>query len=215
MTAPRILPQEFYDCPPQEAARNLLGAVLVRQDGERRMSAIIIEAEAYHGQEDLACHASHGLTARTRVMFGPPGRAYVYFTYGNHWMLNAVTEATGMASAVLLRAIWPLEGLEFMAENRPQPARRKSQRPDLLLAGWTDGPGKLCQALHITGLLNGAGLSDPASGLYIMEGLPVPEDQITSGPRVGIQNVPEPWLSKPWRYRANLEYISRNLIRSA
>jgi DNA-3-methyladenine glycosylase len=200
MNTGQVLPTHFYERPPQAVARSLLGAVLVRNEGGRRMSGLIVEAEAYHGQTDLACHARHGLTARTRVMFGPPGKAYVYFTYGNHWMLNAVCEPEGMASAVLVRAIHPLEGLEWIAGNRPRPPARRSTRPGQEMRGWTDGPGKLCQALKI-----------PEGGLWIEAGETIPDEQVIIGPRVGIQSVPEPWLSKPWRYRVNPGYLAEIL----
>jgi len=211
MNTGQVLPASFYERPPQAVARSLLGAVLVRSEGGRRMSGLIVEAEAYHGQTDLACHARHGLTTRTQVMFGPPGKAYVYFTYGNHWMLNAVCEPEGMASAVLVRAIRALEGLEWIAENRPRPPSCRSTRPGQELRGWTDGPGKLCQALKINGALNGADLSDPAGGLWIEKGESIPDEQVIIGPRVGIQSVPEPWLSKPWRYRVNPGYLAEIL----
>lgn len=204
----KALERAFFDRPPQEVARDLLGVVLVRQYGGAILQTVIMEAEAYHGEEDLACHASHGLTARTRVMYGPPGMAYVYFTYGSHWMLNVVTEEAGKPSAVLVRAIWPLEGLEEIKKNRPRPMARKRGQETYLPAGWTDGPGKLCQALRISGALNGTDLCDPASGLYLSEGIRVPEEAVTTGPRVGISTVPEPWLSKPWRYVVDSAWLA-------
>jgi DNA-3-methyladenine glycosylase len=128
-------------------------------------------------------------------MFGPPGRAYIYFTYGLHWMLNCVTHPEGDPAAVLIRAMLPVEGLERMAANRP--GRRLSE--------WTNGPAKLCQALQVDGRLNGVNLSDPASGLWIESGLPVEAGQIETGPRVGIDYAGEPWVSLPWRYRVTLD----------
>ncbi len=112
-----------------------------------RLSGIIIETEAYIGEDDLGCHAKAGRTRRNAVMYGPPGYAYVYFTYGMHWMLNAVTEPDGFPAAVLIRAIQPVEGLEVISARR--------QGRDTL------GPAKLTQALGIDGLLNGADLCDP------------------------------------------------------
>jgi DNA-3-methyladenine glycosylase len=164
---------------------------LVRILNGIRISGTIIETEAYAGEYDLACHARAGLTKRTAVMYGAPGRAYVYFTYGMHWLLNAVCLAEGDPAAVLIRAIEPEEGLDAIA------ARRSGQPP----ARWTDGPGKICQALGIDGSLNGANLSDPSSGLWIEMGTTLPDGQVRVGPRVGLGNTPEPWKSVPWRYR--------------
>jgi DNA-3-methyladenine glycosylase len=174
-----------------DVARDLLGQRLVRQLEGQRLSGIIVETEAYRGEEDLACHAHSGRTRRTAVMYGPPGRAYVYFTYGLHWCLNAVAEPEGFPAAVLLRAIQPLEGHAIIAA-------RRSPQPEAL---WCNGPAKLTLALGIDGTLNNINLCDPASGLWIEAGETIPDGRIRSGPRIGIQNVPEPWRSKPWRFR--------------
>jgi DNA-3-methyladenine glycosylase len=167
-------------------ARELIGARLVRVLDGVRLAGLITEAEGYIGEEDLACHARHGRTKRTEVMYGTPGHAYVYFTYGNHWMLNVVTEAEGFPAAVLIRAIWPVEGTEVMS-------LRRNGRD-------TFGPGKLCQAIGIDGAENGTDLTDPASNLWIEPGVEVPDSAVTIGPRVGLNSTPEPWLSKPWRF---------------
>jgi DNA-3-methyladenine glycosylase len=103
-----ILPKSFYDRPTLTVARELIGARLIRILDGVKLVGIISETEAYISQKDLACHAKAGLTARTAVMFGNPGHAYVYFTYGNHWMLNVVTEREGFPAAVLIRAIQPI-----------------------------------------------------------------------------------------------------------
>jgi DNA-3-methyladenine glycosylase len=155
---------------------------------------MIIETEAYVGESDLGCHAKAGKTPRTAIMYGMPGRAYVYFTYGMHWMLNAVTEAEGFPAAVLIRAIRPLEGLE-------QIAARRSRQPR---ARWTDGPAKLAQALAIDKSFNGADLCKRKSGLWIEAGRTIPDKSVTIGARVGLYNVPEPWKSIPWRFFATL-----------
>jgi DNA-3-methyladenine glycosylase len=190
-----ILPISFYDRPVLEVARDLLGMRLVRLLDGTRAGGIILEAEAYRGEEDLACHARAGRTPRTEIMYGPPGRAYVYFTYGMHWMLNCVTGAKGFPAAVLLRAIYPLEGLELIAKRRPGlPAEQ-----------WCNGPAKLCRALAIDGKQNGINLCDPRDGLWIEYGEQIGDDRVTTGPRVGIQNVPEPWRSMPWRFLAKSE----------
>jgi DNA-3-methyladenine glycosylase len=184
------LPRSFFARSTLQVARDLLGARLVRLDGGMRLSGIIVEAEAYRSQEDLGCHARAGLTPRTRVMFGPPGHAYIYFTYGMHWMLNFVTEEQGFPAAVLIRALQPLEGLDRISERRNgQPASR-----------WTDGPAKICQALAIDGGLNGSDLCASHAVLFVEEGFRIPDSAVTTGPRVGLNSVPEPWKSIPWRF---------------
>lgn len=175
-------------------ARSLLGMCLVRQWQGQRISGIIIETEAYRGEEDLACHAKSGRTPRNAVMYGSAGHAYVYFTYGMHWCLNAVTGAEGFPAAVLIRAIWPQEGLEFMQTRRGKFPRQQ----------WCNGPAKLCRALAIDGSLNGNSLCTQDSELWIEAGLPVEDKYVTKSPRVGIQSVPEPWRSMPWRFLTTL-----------
>ncbi len=112
------LPRNFYDRPTLTVARKLIGARLVRILDGVRLVGLITETEAYIGEKDLGCHAHVGKTNRNAVMFGTPGHAYVYFTYGNHWMLNAVTEREGFPAAVLIRAIQPIEGAEIMSEAK-------------------------------------------------------------------------------------------------
>ncbi len=184
------LPRAFFDRPTLQVTRDLLGMRLVRLEGGRRLSGRIIETEAYRGEEDQGCHAFHGRTNRTAIMYGPPGHAYVYFTYGMHWMLNFVAEAEGFPAAILIRAIQPLEGIDVMA------ARRAGQPPQ----HWTDGPAKLCQALDIDGRLNGCDLCAPESELFVEFDDPIPDSSVTIGPRVGLYRVPEPWKSIPWRF---------------
>lgn len=180
------LPRSFYNRPTLTVARELIGARLVRILDGVKLVGLITETEAYISQKDLACHAKAGITPRTQVMFGEAGHAYVYFTYGNHWMLNVVTERAGFPAAVLIRAIEPIEGVDVMMERR--------QGRD------TFGPGKLCQAMGITKSENGVDLTGTASGLWIEAGVKVPNKIVTKGPRVGLNNTPEPWLSKPWRF---------------
>ncbi len=191
MPESRRLERDFFTQPTSQVARALLGARLVHMDGDRRLSGVIVETEAYRGEEDLGCHARAGLTPRTRVMYGPPGHAYIYFTYGMHWMLNFVTEETGFPAAVLIRAVIPIEGQEIIA------ARRGGQPPHL----WTDGPAKLCQAFGIQGNLNGTDLCSARAQIFVEHGIPISDSNVTFGPRVGLNNVPEPWKSIPWRYR--------------
>jgi DNA-3-methyladenine glycosylase len=186
-----LLEHEFFEQPTVEVARGLLGMRLVRVENGLRLAGTISEAEAYRGEEDQACHARAGLTPRTRVMYGPAGHAYVYFTYGNHWMLNFVTERRGFPAAVLIRAILPSEGLEVIA------ARRDGQPPK----HWTNGPGKLCRALGIDGRHNGLDLCAPQAEIFVEMGESVPDSAVTFGPRVGLNNVPEPWKSMPWRFQ--------------
>ena len=194
------LPRDFFTRPTLTVARSILGARLVRVESGQRLAGIITEAEAYIGETDLGCHARAGRTPRTAVMYGPPGHAYVYFTYGMHWMLNFVTEAEGFPAAVLIRAIQPVEGLETIA------ARRKG-RPQ---QAWTDGPGKICQALGIDGGLNGTDLCAAEAVLFVEAGDPVPDDCVTIGPRVGLNSVPEPWKSMPWRYQIKERVTAEN-----
>ena len=163
----------------------------MRLEGGQRLAGYITEAEAYIGETDLGCHAKAGRTPRTAVMFGPPGHAYVYFTYGMHWMLNFVTEAEGFPAAVLIRALQPTEGLEIMGS-------RRAGRPP---AEWTNGPGKICQALGIDRTLNGIDLCAPDSPLFVEESPPISGESVTIGPRVGLNSVPEPWKSMPWRFK--------------
>ncbi len=180
------LPRDFYNQSTLKVARELIGARLVRILNGEKLVGLITETEAYVGKTDLASHARVGLTERTRVMYGPPGHAYVYFTYGNHWMLNVATEREGFPAAVLIRAIQPIEGVEIMLQRR--------QGRD------TFGPGKLCQAMGITKAENGADLTETDSGLWIEAGVFVGDKNVTIGPRVGLNKTPEPWLSKPWRF---------------
>jgi DNA-3-methyladenine glycosylase len=180
------LPRGFYGRPTLQVARDLIGARLVRELRGVRLVGYITETEAYIGERDLGCHARAGRTARTAVMYGNPGHAYVYFTYGSHWMLNAVTEDEGFPAAVLIRAIDPAEGIRVMH------ARRQGKD--------TFGPGKLTKAMGITGAENGLDLAYHRSPLRIESGLRVAESRIARGPRVGLGSVPEPWRSKPWRF---------------
>ena len=171
----RPLPAAFYARQTELVARELLGAVLECTVNGTRCRGRIVETEAYTGEEDLACHAAAGRTARTEVLYGPAGRAYVYFIYGMHWCVNAVTRRAGMPSAVLIRAVEPLEGIEAMR-------RRRHGRPDREL---TNGPAKLCEAFGITGPRH-HGSSLISSPLRILEGEPVRDEDVAVTPRIGI-----------------------------
>ena len=188
------LPAKFYDRDTEQVARDLLGAVLRCTTSDGVASGRIVETEAYLGEHDLACHATAGLTARTRWLYGAPGTAYVYFIYGVHWCFNAVTRAVGSPSAVLVRALEPLEGLELMRERRGVAHDR-----DL-----TNGPGKLCEALGITGALNGLPLAK--SPIEILRGEPVPDARVQVTPRIGITKSAE-WPLR-WLVREN-PYVSK------
>ncbi len=175
-------------------ARQLLGTSLVKLEaGGIRLSGSIIETEAYIGTEDLACHARAGRTPRNAAMWGEPGHAYVYFTYGMHWMLNLVTEEEGFPAAVLLRALVPREGLDHMRA-------RRSGRPDSELCS---GPAKLCQAFGIDGSFDGADVCWPDSLLFLETGVNIPDSGVTQSPRVGLNKVDEPWKSMPWRFHVH------------
>jgi DNA-3-methyladenine glycosylase len=169
------LPPAFYDRPTELVARELLGAVLQSRSPEGVTSGRIVETEAYLGPHDPACHAVAGLTERTRALYGPPGTAYVYFIYGVHWCMNAVTREAGHGSAVLIRALEPLEGLALMRR------RRGARIADRDLA---NGPGKLCQALGIDRRLDGARLDRGA--LRILRAAPVADADVRTTPRIGI-----------------------------
>lgn len=189
-TSMGYLPELFYMNDVTDVARALLGKRLVRLLDGSRLSGIICETEAYRGEEDLACHARSGRTPRNAVMYGRAGRAYIYFTYGMHWCLNAVCGAEGYPAAVLFRAIAPDEGLDVIA----------GRRAGVSTENWCNGPAKLCKALAINGSLNGNLLTDSNGELYIEDGSPVDEEVITASARVGIRYAPEPWRSMPWRF---------------
>ena len=186
----------FYERDTVQVARDLLGARLVRREGDRIISGIILETEAYRGEEDLACHCRAGRTPRTEIMYGPPGRAYVYLIYGMYWLLNIVTEEEGAPGAVLIRALEPREGIKVIARRREGQPRER----------WTDGPGKLSRALNIDGRLNGHNLCQPGP-LVVGPGLQAPPDLIQAGPRIGLDSVPEPWRSKAWRFVVKYEHL--------
>jgi DNA-3-methyladenine glycosylase len=171
-----------------------LGRILVSDVGgrRRRTAGRIVEVEAYVGPHDPACHAyGHRRTARTEPLYGPPGTAYVYFTYGMHWCLNAVTEEREFPAAVLIRALEPIAGFETMRGRR---------RKEPLCSG----PARLCAALGVTGRLNGASLQRGL--LRIVEGTKPKRSDIVAGPRIGITQAADwplrfylknsPWLSR-------------------
>lgn len=186
-----------------EAAHALLGCYLIR--GEKR--ARIVEVEAYRGRDDPGSHAYRGPTPRNQVMYGPAGHAYVYFTYGCHWMLNVVAEAEGAAAAVLIRAAEPLEGLQEMREMRSGQGRLSDS--DLL-----SGPGKLAMAFGISGKDNGIALLSHAitashHQLRVEPG--PPPHRILAGTRIGLAH--GKGHDTPWRFvdGGSLKWVSRPL----
>jgi len=187
------LRREFFARDTLVVARELLGARLVRILDGQRLSGLIVECEAYVGQEDSACHASRGRTPRNAVMYGPPGHAYVYFTYGMHWMLNVVTEREGFPAAILVRALQPLEGIEVMRSLRQ--ARGRPRKDGEL----TNGPAKLTQALAIDKAFDGADLV-LGDTLWLEQVEPIAEGAVQSGPRIGIRYADEKDRGLPWRF---------------
>jgi DNA-3-methyladenine glycosylase len=188
----RRLPRDFFCRSTLLVARELLGKRLVKIDDQRvRLSGTISETEAYIGTDDLACHARAGKTKRNAAMWGPAGHIYMFFTYGTHWMLNFVCEEEGFPAAVLIRGILPQEGLTLMRQRRKRPTDSEL----------TDGPAKLCQALALDHSFDGHDLCHPSSRLFVEEGNFNQRFSVTVGPRVGLNNVPEPWKSIPWRFR--------------
>ncbi len=194
-----ILERAFFERPATEVAPELLGALLVREIDGQRMRAVVVETEAYQGMEDKACHASRGKTKRNTVMFGEAGHAYVYFTYGMHWMLNVVCDDMDLPAAVLIRALAPLDGLEAMRARRERDFGKPS---------WLNGPAKLCQALGIDGALDGADVCDKANGLWFEKGFKPNADIVKQSARIGIGYATEPWLSLPWRWYVDSASLS-------
>ncbi|MBU0687810.1 MAG: DNA-3-methyladenine glycosylase [Candidatus Margulisbacteria bacterium] len=188
----RPLPRHFYDRSTLTVAKNLLGKLLVHKVGKSILSGVIVETEAYTAN-DPACHASRGKTKRNAVMYGRPGHAYVYFIYGNHFCINAVTESHGIAGAVLIRALAPVDGVRSM-----QRRRRKSEVTHL-----ANGPGKLCQALGIARAENGCDLT---LGSLIIAAYDFGKFSMVKAPRIGISQATD-W---PWRfYVKGNKFVSR------
>jgi DNA-3-methyladenine glycosylase len=190
-----VLDRGFYARDTEIVARELLGCILECRTPDGITSGRIVETEAYIGEHDLACHAAAGRTRRTEPLYGPPGIAYVYFIYGVHWCFNAVTRAEGEPSAVLVRALEPVRGIDLMRERRPAAKR------DIDL---TNGPGKLCAALGIGPSHNAMRLDRPP--ILIRPGETVNDRDVVVTPRIGISEAADwplrwfvadnPWVSK-------------------
>jgi DNA-3-methyladenine glycosylase len=185
------LPASFYDRDPRRVSRELLGKVLVRRDGRNLLVGRIVEVEAYLGRNDPAAHSFAGRTARNAVLWGPPGFAYVYFIYGNHYCFNVSCLADGLAGGVLFRALEPLAGIQAMARARGLAGVDISD-----LRRLTSGPGRLGEAFGITRVRdNGKDLTSAKSDLWIADdGTPRPRVKVT--PRIGITKAAE----RPLRY---------------
>lgn len=164
----------WHGAPTLDVLRAILGKVLVHERRGRRASGIIVEAEAYIGEDDPACHAASGLTPRNAPLYGPPGRAYVYLNYGLHYLVNAVTEAEGVPAAILIRALVPCEGIDLMQRRRPGVAVER------LCAG----PGNLTKALAID-LRHNTG--DLATGPVRLEDHAIGMRDVAHSPRIGIR----------------------------
>jgi DNA-3-methyladenine glycosylase len=185
--AERVVDQAFFDRETREVARDLLDKVLVREVGGHRLWGRLVEVEAYLGPQDLAAHSKGGRrTARTEVMFGQPGHAYVYFTYGMHWCLNFVTREAGVPQAVLVRALEPGPGV-----------------------GRCGGPGLVTRALGIDGALNGVPLKPP--DLYVVDD-GAPKRRVFVTPRVGVQGTGV-WEKRLLRYVVDSPSLSRPIRR--
>jgi DNA-3-methyladenine glycosylase len=205
-----VLVREFYGRPAVEVAPELLGCVLRSRSADGEVAVVLVEVEAYAGLADPASHAFRGPTARNAVMFGPPGHAYVYFTYGMHFCVNLVCQPAGDASAVLVRAGQVIEGAELAAARRGAAGQRAVRRgtaavarPDgagvLAERNLARGPARLCQALGIDRSLDGTDVCAPGSVLTVSGppgGVRPDRAQIAAGPRVGVSRAAD----VPWRF---------------
>ncbi|RFU41084.1 DNA-3-methyladenine glycosylase [Actinomadura logoneensis] len=180
------LPRDFFDGPVETVAPLLLGSVLVHATDEGTVAVRLTEVEAYAGPRDPASHAYRGQTARNAVMFGPPGHAYVYFTYGMHYCANLVCGPAGTASGILLRAGEIIGGEELAVARRPRSSVRDLAR----------GPARLCNALAIARAENGLDVCDPDSPLRVLPGDRIDAAAVRSGPRVGVNGGKD----TPWRF---------------
>ena len=196
MSESRKLTREFYARPVLLVARECIGKILVHRTAQGIAAGRIVEVEAYRGPLDLAAHSARGLTKRTAVMYGPPGHAYVYLLYGINWALNLVTTADGEPHAVLIRAIEPTRGIALMARRRRKPPDSREL---------TNGPGKLTNALAITGADYGR---DLCGGWLYLQSSDLPVGKIGRSPRINVDYSGH-WASKRWRfYERGTRYVS-------
>jgi DNA-3-methyladenine glycosylase len=205
-------PRSLLELPTLELARTLLGWRMVREDAAGRREGRIVELEAYLGEADQASHARFGRTGRNDIMYGPPGRAYVYLVYGMHDCLNIVTEPTGVPAALLVRAVEPLEGVDLMSDARARRAAARSRRPLGVKPATTArkpvpatrvaaGPGLVCAAFDLDRSLTGRDLFDGTSAVRIE---PARDGHrpvvVVTGPRVGVGYAGPEWADRPWRF---------------
>lgn len=185
------LQREFFNRDSRIVGRELLGKVLIRREGQKKLAGRVVEVEAYLGKDDPAAHSFGGPTPRNMVMFGPPGFAYVYFIYGNHYCLNVSCQPEGNAAAVLFRALEPLAGIEQMALSRDLTIEGPK---DLRLL--TSGPGRMAEAFGVTRERdNGKDLADSRSDLWLGEDGFVPPETLATK-RIGITKAAD----RKWRY---------------
>jgi DNA-3-methyladenine glycosylase len=188
-----VLPRSFYARPTLDVARDLLGKLLIHRSGHGLTSGFIVEAEAYIGESDPACHANRGPTQRNEPLYGEPGHAYVYLNYGMHCLVNAVTEEAGTPAAVLIRALEPVAGVDLMQMRRRR--GRGSDRPDIPTHGLCRGPGNLTRAMGITLDDNRVDLTRSARATVWIEDRGRTIDGIAWSSRIGIRA----GLDRPWR----------------
>lgn len=177
-TPAKVLPRSYFDRPTLNVARSLMGKYLMRHTDQGMMAGLIVEVEAYVGPEDRACHASRGRTARTDVLFGAPGIAYVYLIYGMYHCLNVVTERDGFPAAVLIRAVEHLEASSVLI----------------------DGPGRVCRSFQIDRTLNRWDLTLGETLWLEDRGERITDADVITAPRIGVDYAGE-WAAKPWRFR--------------
>jgi DNA-3-methyladenine glycosylase len=196
MTESLKLPRDFYARPVLQVARECIGKVLVHRTAEGIAAGRIVEVEAYRGPLDLAAHSARGRTKRTAAMYGPPGYAYVYLLYGVSWAMNIVTTADGEPHAVLIRALEPLRGIDLIARRRRKPPDSREL---------TNGPGKLTNALAITGADYGR---DLCGGRLYLEDSELPVGKIGRSARINVDYAGH-WASRRWRfYERGNRYVS-------
>jgi DNA-3-methyladenine glycosylase len=193
----KIIKRNFFEHETLLVARKLLGKKLVRRYKGHCLSGMVAETEAYSGINDSACHAFKGKTPRNQIMFGQAGIAYVYFTYGMHYLLNVITETQNNPCAVLFRAIIPLQGQHHMEKLRGKRGQEL-----------TNGPAKLCQALAIDISLNGWDLTC-GQKLWLETYKIIPDHFIVSGPRIGINYAAPKDREAPWRFWVQEEFIAK------
>ncbi|HYL67366.1 MAG TPA: DNA-3-methyladenine glycosylase [Nitrosopumilaceae archaeon] len=181
----RIISRSFYDRDTVDVAQDLIGKLLVRRIGQKIISGMIVETEAYGYKDDAASHSFVGMTERNKAMFGQVGKAYVYFTYGMHYCVNVVAKNNDFgAGAVLFRALEPIEGIDFMIKQRKT-----------TISNLANGPAKLTQALQITKKQYGEDLTK-RSGLFVIEGKEIKKSEIKARPRIGIKKATD----KLWNF---------------